>query len=158
MASVTPINEVRVPEYNTNELNWHILKGGPEFDYLIDYSLALLGAEPDKGRIDFLVRWEPNAYCHFHRHLSDTTTLVLEGEHHIVDTNETETVHKIRRVGHYAHSAGGDLHMEYAGPDGTLVFFSMFAPDGRLFEILDRENNILTITTIDDIVSGRLVE
>ena len=28
----------------------------------------------------------------------------------------------------------------------------------RLFEVLDRDHNILTVTTIDDIVAGRLVE
>ncbi len=158
MASVEPLRRASVPEFKTGDLDWHYLKGGPEFDYPIDYSLALLGAQPDKGRIDFLVRWEPDAYCHFHRHLGDTTTLVLEGEHHVVETTATQTLHKIRTVGHYAHNPGGDVHMEYAGPQGTLVFFSMNASDGRLFEILDRDNNILTVTTIEDIVAGRLVE
>jgi hypothetical protein len=158
MASVQPIQTPVVPQFKTADLNWHILKGGPEFDYPIDYSLALLGAQPEHGRIDFLVRWEADAYCHFHSHLADTTTMVLEGEHHIVETTPTQTIHKVRTVGHYAYSPGGDVHMEYAGPEGTLVFFSMAAADGRLFEVLDRDHNILTVTTIDDIVAGRLVE
>lgn len=124
----------------------------------VDAGYANAGTPWRASRIDFLVRWEADAYCHFHSHLADTTTMVLEGEHHIVETTSTQIIHKVRTVGHYAYSPGGDVHMEYAGPEGTLVFFSMAAADGRLFEVLDRDHNILTVTTIDDIVAGRLVE
>jgi hypothetical protein len=48
--------------------------------------------------------------------------------------------------------------MEYAGPQGTLVYFRMDAPDGRLFDILDQDHNILVTTTIEDLIAGRLVE
>jgi len=158
MASVQPLQTQYRPDFRFADLDWHYLKGGPGFGYHIDYSLALLKAHPERGHIDFLVRWEPNAYCHFHRHVGDTTTLVLQGEHHVVETTATQVVHKTRTVGHYAYSPAGDVHMEYAGPAGTLVLFSMYAPDGRLFEILDRDNQVLTVTTIDDVVAGRLVE
>ena len=137
MSSVRALSaKPEVPQFKTDELDWHYLKGGPEFDYHIDYSLALLGADPKAGRCEFLVRWESDAYCHYHRHIGDTTILVLEGEHHVVETSPTETVHKTRTAGHYAHNPGGDVHMEYAGPQGTLVYFSMHTPDGRLFDIL----------------------
>jgi hypothetical protein len=157
MASVTPLERPPVPAFKTGDLAWQVIKGGPEFKLPIDYSLALLRHYPEQGRIDFLVRWAPNSYCHFHRHLGDTTTMVLEGEHHIVDTGPTETVHKTRTVGHYAHSPAGDLHQEYGGPQGSLLFFSMHSPDGRLFEIMGPDDQVAIVATIDDIVSGRLV-
>ena len=102
-----------------------------------------------------LVKWEPDAYCHFHRHIGDTTTLILEGEHHVVETTATQTLHKIRKPGHYARTPDGEAHMEYAGPAGSLVFFSMQAADGRLFEILDKDENVLDVATIEGLVAGR---
>lgn len=144
------------PAADFANLDWMWFRGGPRFDYPIDYGLAVLGARPAEGRIDFLGRWNAGAYCHFHRHVGDTTTLVLEGEHHVVDVTDAGDHHRIRPAGHYAHSPAGDLHMEYAGPAGSLLFFSMHTPDGRVFEVLDKDRTILSVVTIDDMVSGRL--
>lgn len=166
VAAATPIREgtamvettlmMPATAFDPAKLEWMWFKGGPRFDYPIDYGLAVLGARPAEGRIDFLGRWAPGAYCHFHRHAGETTTLILEGEHHTVDVSESGAVHKVRPRGHYAHAPAGDLHMEYAGPAGSLVFFSMTAPDGRVFEVLDKDRNLLNTVTIDDMVSGRL--
>jgi hypothetical protein len=46
--------------------------------------------------------------------------------------------------------------MEYAGSAGSLVFFSMQSADGRLFEILDKDENVLGVATVEGLVSGRL--
>ncbi len=132
------------------------LTGSPKSDYPIDYWLAVLGARPEAGCVDFLGKWEPGAYCHFHRHLGDTTSFVLEGEHHVLETTDTGTVHKIRHPGSYSQSPGGDVHLEYAGPEGSTVFFSMQCPDDRVFEVLDKDQNVLAVVTLDDFVAGRL--
>ncbi|QQS14446.1 MAG: hypothetical protein IPK81_09955 [Rhodospirillales bacterium] len=144
------------PAIDFERLDWMWFKGGPRFDYPIDYGLAVLGARPAEGRIDFLGRWAPGAYCHFHRHTGDTTTLILEGEHRVLDVTDAGDRLRIRPRGDYAHSPAGDLHMEYAGPAGSLVFFSMTTPDGRVFEVLDKDRKLLSTVTIDDMVSGRL--
>jgi len=103
--------------------------------------------------IDVVFRWEPNSYCHFHRHLVDTTTTVLQGEHYVVEMEHgVELEHRVRLAGAYAHKPAGDVHMEYAGPAGSLLLFNMYAPDGRLFEILD----VLSVATIEDLVTGRI--
>lgn len=156
MAELHEFRPSEVSGFDTSNIEWVHLEGGDEFDYPIDYWLAILGTRPDTGRVDFLGKWEPNAYCHYHRHLCETTALVLEGEHHLVETNATETIHKTRKPGHYAHNPAGDLHMEYAGPNGSVVFFSMHTPDGRLFEVLDQNEKVLTVATIEDFAAGRL--
>ena len=156
MAAVMKLQSSPISAFNLNNLKWVHLEGGPEFDYRINYWLAILGARPEAGGLDFLVKWEPDSYCHFHRHLGDTTTLVLEGEHHVVETTATQTLHKIRKPGHYARTPDGEAHMEYAGPAGSLVFFSMQAADGRLFEVLDKDENVLSVATIESLVAGRL--
>lgn len=117
----------------------------------------MLGAQPELGHIEFLSKWEPNAYCHYHRHLGTTTLLVLEGEHHVIETSATETIHKIRRPGHFARNPGGDIHMEYGGPQGAVVFFRVEAVDGgKLFDVLDSRGKILVTATIDDFMNGKI--
>ena len=156
MAAVTILQSSPISAFNLNNLKWIHIEGGPEFDYPINYWLAILGAKPEAGCLDFLVKWEPDSYCHFHRHIRDTTTLILEGEHHVVETTATQTLHKIRKPGHYSRTPNGEAHMEYAGAEGSLVFFSMQSADGRLFEILDKDEKLLGIATIEGLLSGRL--
>lgn len=143
--------------FKTENITWHHLGGAPNFDYSIDYWIAVLGGNAREGRCEFLVKWEPDSYCHFHRHIGATTTLVLEGEHHIVETSATETVHKVRKAGHFARNNGGDLHMEYSGAAGAVVLFSMQSDDGRLFDVIDKDSNIVATTTVEDLLTGRFV-
>ena len=139
------------------QIEWTPFIGSPRFDYPIDYAVAVLAAQPELGTLDLVVKWAPNAYCHFHRHLAATTTLVLSGEQHIYETGKNgETIHKIRTAGTYARSPGGDVHMEKAGPDGLVVFFGMQSTDGRLFETLDKDHNVLATATIENWAAGRL--
>ena len=145
-----------ISDFDTSSVEWMHFEGGSDFDYPINYWLGILGTRPDVSSVDFLGKWEPNSYCHFHRHLGETTSLILEGEHHVVEMTDTETIHKIRNPGHYARNPGGDVHMEYAGPQGSLVFFSMQAVDGQLFEVLSKDQKVLAVPTFEDFVAGRL--
>ncbi len=138
-------------------LRWKRFTGGDKFDYPIDYSAALLNARED-GHVDLLYRWEPNCYCHFHRHTAETTSTVLEGELHVIDIDlETgkEVGRRVRRAGDYAHKAPGDVHMERAGPEGALVLFSLYAPDGLLAESLAEDGTVLGVSTMDRILKKR---
>ncbi len=142
--------------YDTDKLDWIRVTGTPRFTYPIDYWVAVLGVDEAAGRIDFLSRWEPDSYCHYHRHLGETSLLVLEGEHHVVETTETETIHKTRRPGFFTTNPGGDLHMEYGGPDGTLVYFSCLAVDGKVFDVVGDNDRILKTATVEDFTSGKI--
>ena len=66
------------------------------------------------GHVDILYRWEPDCYCHFHRHTAEVSSVVLEGELHVIDidlASGEKTVTKIRSAGDYAHKEPGDVHM-----------------------------------------------
>lgn len=142
--------------FDIESMTWGHLLGDENFDYPIDYWYTVL-SHRDDGHIDMLFRWEPNAYCHFHRHLVDTTTTVLQGEHHVIEmAGGREIEHRVRRAGDYAHKPAGDVHMEYAGDAGSLLLFNMYAPEGVLFDILDRDENVIMQATVDDFLSMRL--
>lgn len=155
MSAVSPIHSP-LSGYKTDAIQWKRVIGSPKFDYPIDYWVAILGAQPELGRIDFLSKWEPNAYCHYHRHLGPMSVLVLEGEHHIIETSATETVHKIRQPGFFNRSPGGDVHMEYGGPQGAVVLFRCQALEGgKLFDVLDKQGNVMVTATIQSFLDAQ---
>jgi hypothetical protein len=141
---------------HSKALDWHRLTGTPGFDYLIDYSVAVTRVDREAGLIEFLAKWEPNAYCHFHRHLGPTATWNLEGEHHIVETVPTQTLHKTRRPGFKGQTAAGELHMEFGGAEGSTVLFLCEAVDGKLFDIVASDGKVIATATLDDFAYGRL--
>jgi hypothetical protein len=145
-----------ISRLQSNRLDWQHLTGGPRFDYPIDYSVAVTSVDRGTGVIEFIAKWAPNSYCHYHRHLGRTTTRVIQGEHHIVETTELQTLHKTRRPGFQGQTPAGELHMEYGGEDGTTVIFLCEAVDGNLFDIVAKDGNVLATATLDDFVSGRL--
>ena len=148
----------RLSNFDTSHVEWMDFEPDPRFDYSIHYSIGILGASPESGTVDFLGRWAPNSYCHFHRHLGDTTSLILQGEQHTVETVNGESIHKVRQAGDYAQKPGGDVHMEYAGAEGSLVFFSMKAVDGKVFEVLSNDRDVLSVTLYEDFILGKLAD
>ncbi|MEP2102051.1 MAG: hypothetical protein ABJP02_11135 [Parasphingorhabdus sp.] len=150
-------------------LKWiHFTDADKRFAYPIDYHGAVLSVRPDAdgagGHIDLLYRWEPNAYCHFHRHVCATTSTVLAGELHVVDYEggpfeiERAGEKRIRAAGDYAAKDPGDVHMEHGGPGGALVLFNLYAPDGRLADFLGPDGETLTTITLEDMTTGRIAQ
>ena len=140
--------------FENENLNWKRFQGGEEFDYPIDYSSALLNANKD-GHVDILYRWEPDCYCHFHRHTAEVSSTVLEGELHVIDidlASGEEIATKIRHAGDYVHKEPGDVHMERAGSKGALVLFNLYAPDGILAESLDMDGNVIGQATMEQLL------
>jgi hypothetical protein len=132
-------------------LDWTHYTGDERFDYPIDYWGAILNARKD-GHVDLLYRWEPNCYCHFHRHVAETTSTVLAGELHVTDfDNISEIGSRVRTAGDYAHKAPGDVHMEKGGHLGALVLFNLYAKDGRLAEQLAADGSVIRTITLEHI-------
>ncbi len=145
-----------ISRLQSNHLEWQRLTGGPRFDYPIDYSVAIVRADSAAGLIEFLAKWAPNAYCHYHRHLGRTASWVIQGEHHLVEVTETQTIHKIRRPGFQGQSPAGEIHMEHSGEEGSTVLFLCEARDGKVFDIVANDGKVLASPTIEDFASGRL--
>ena len=144
---------------NNENLKWRRYTEGDAFDYPIDYSDAVLDARED-GRLEILVKWEPNCYCHFHRHTAETSSLVLEGELLVTDIDiETgkEIGQRVRVAGDFVHKQPGDVHMEQGGANGALVLFNIYSPseEGKLAESLEKDGSVISISTIEKILRKR---
>ena len=144
---------------NNENLKWRRHTEEDAFDYPIDYSDAVLDARED-GRLEILVKWEPNCYCHFHRHTAETSSLVLEGELLVTDIDiETgkEIGQRVRVAGDFVHKQPGDVHMEQGGANGALVLFNIYAPseDGKLAESLNKDGSLISTSTIEKIIRKR---
>jgi quercetin dioxygenase-like cupin family protein len=144
---------------NNENLKWRRYTEGDAFDYPIDYSDAVLDVRED-GRLEILVKWEPNCYCHFHRHTAETSSLVLEGELLVTDIDiETgkESGQRVRVAGDFVHKQPGDVHMEQGGANGALVLFNIYAPseEGKLAETLEKDGSVISTSTIEKILRKR---
>ena len=144
---------------NNENLKWRRYTEGDAFDYPIDYSDAVLDVRED-GRLEILVKWEPNCYCHFHRHTAETSSLVLEGELLVTDIDiETgkDIGQRVRVAGDFVHKQPGDVHMEQGGANGALVLFNIYAPseDGKLAESLKKDGSLISTSTIEKILRKR---
>ena len=142
--------------FKQDELNWKHYSGGENFDYHIDYSDAVLDARED-GRLEILVKWEANSYCHLHKHTAETSSVVLKGELHVSDFDvETgkETNKRIRNVGDFVYKEAGDIHMEKGGPEGALVLFMIYDPSGQgnLAESITKSGKVISSSNIKNIL------
>jgi hypothetical protein len=142
--------------FDTSRLEWQEIKGGPELSYKLHYDYSVLGWDLENGTIDFVLRFPGDGgHCQRHRHLANTAILVLEGEQHLDDLHKDgSSVHRMRHAGEYSRSSGPEElpHMERGGADGALVFYGCHAPDGRLFEFLDDDLNVITEVTVENLI------
>lgn len=140
------------------ESGWVSVPHDPMLTYNMHYDFKVLGWDRDKREIDFVLRFAADGgHCQRHRHLANTTILVLEGEQHLFDLKpDGSTEHRTRRAGAYHRGAGPEplAHMERGGDTGALVYYQCQADDGRLFEFLDDDMNVIDTITLDSMIDG----
>ena len=51
----------------------------------------------------------------------------------------------------YSFGEGDEVHREWGGPQGALVYFSLYAADGLLADQLDSKGNIIRTTSLSDV-------
>ena len=126
--------------------------------YFMGYDFQLLSWDRLASTIDFALRFNnEGGHCQRHRHLASTTVLVMEGEQHLMELHpDGKTTSKKRVKGDYARSNGADAnpHMECGGREGGVVFYSCYAPDGRLFELIDDDGTIIREVTFEDMIGA----
>ena len=142
--------------FDASRYKWRTVTGEPGLSYLVHHDYTILGYDLAAGTLDMVVRWAGDGgHCPLHRHISTTTVLVLEGEQHLWDLHPdgTKGEHKIRRAGEYALTVGDALpHFERGGDAGGAAFLGNHSSDGRLYELLDEDQNLLVDVTMEILI------
>ena len=95
-----------------DKLIWKHYSEDENHPFPVSYWGSILDID-DVGHVSALYRWAPGQFCHFHRHVCATTSILLEGELHVETIKNGEVVDTaIRRIGDYAKKPPGDVHME----------------------------------------------
>jgi hypothetical protein len=98
-----------------------------------------------------IVKFDPGARCMYHRHVAPATSLVLEGELHIIDQTSTgEALRVIKPAGTYTSGVEDDVHVEGGGERGVIVYFSMRGSSDHIYDLLDSNLNLKRAITIPD--------
>lgn len=142
--------------FDSNEIEWHHIKGEPGDTYNLDYEYSLLGYDLDAGKLDMMMRFRPGGgYCEPHSHIAATSIMILQGEQHLEEQLPDGGVKKIvRKAGEYAITGRDALpHLETGGPDGAVILLSLQTDTGILFEAFDPAFNKLFDFTIEDMVA-----
>ena len=141
-----------------NENGWLHVPEDPDLTYSMHYDYKVLGWDREKGEVDFVLRFgDDGGHCQRHRHLANTTILVLEGEQHLFDLeSDGSTKHRTRSTGAYHRGSGPEAlpHMERGGDEGALIYYQCQTDDGRLFEFLDDDLNVIDVITLDMMIES----
>ena len=62
---------------------------------------------------------------------------------------------RVRKAGDYASKEPGDVHMERGGPEGALVLFNLYSPDGLLAQSLGSDGSVIGESTLEQILRGK---
>ncbi|MGE0683181.1 MAG: hypothetical protein AB7P69_20060 [Candidatus Binatia bacterium] len=130
--------------FDTSEVDWKDFITAGCYYKLLDVNVAARTA-------DMIVKFDPGARCMYHRHVAPCTSLVLEGELHIIDQTETgEKLRTIKPAGTFTSGVEDDLHVEGGGENGVIVYFSMRGSSDRIYDLLDADLNLKRAITIYD--------
>lgn len=130
-------------QYDTSTIDWRdFLTAGTYY--------KLLNVDLEAGQADMIVKFDPNCQCMYHRHTATVTTLVLEGEHHVYDVTDAGRVLKVKPAGSYAVGGEGELHIEGAGDETLILFFSMRTKGDVIYELLNDDLTLAKSITVAD--------
>ncbi len=129
--------------FDDRNIDWRPLG---DFEHI---TATILAVDEKNNIADFIVKFEPEKMIFLHRHLAQTNTLVLDGEH-IIYEQGTKEVREVRPVGRYTSSPAGDAHHEGGGAIGCILHYTVRGESDALFDVLDDDGNVeATLHTAD---------
>ena len=130
-------------KFNDSTITWSTLEGIDHFSYYI------CSVDRDNQVVDALFKFAANEKIPLHRHVALNHMLVIQGDH-ILYTPEGE-IKEIRPTGRYTVSAPDDEpHREGGGDQDVIILFSIRGTEGRMYEVLDDEREVIATLGMDD--------
>jgi hypothetical protein len=129
-------------QFDDRNIQWQELAG---FKHML---VSIFFVDEAKNLVDLLIKFDPNEKVLLHRHLADTNTFVIGGDHVIYEPDGQ--VREVRPVGRYTFGTGRDAHDEGGGPNGCILYYSVRGETDALFDMLDANMNVVaTLRTRD---------
>jgi hypothetical protein len=143
---------------NPESLRWREVAGPWSQVHFVRHDYTVLAHDAAAGTLDMLVRWrDDGGHCPLHRHTATTTSvLVLAGEQHVCDILPDGTLGPltVRTTGQHVLLPNDRYpHLECGAPDGGLAFFGCHTADGRLYDIIGDDGELLMEITIENLVA-----
>ena len=140
MATAASLTTAR--QFDEQNIQWRELEG---FKHMM---VSIFFIDEARNRVDLLIKFDPNEKVLLHRHLADTNTFVIEGDHVIYEPDGS--VREVRPVGQYTFGTGRDAHDEGGGPNGCILYYSVRGETDALFDMLDANlNAVAALHTAD---------
>jgi len=138
----TAASPMTARQFDERNIHWRELPG---FNHML---VSIFFVDEARNRVDLLIKFDPNEKVLLHRHLADTNTFVIEGDHVIYEPDGR--VRESRPVGQYTFGTGRDAHDEGGGPNGCILYYSVRGETDALFDTLDPKLNVMaTLHTAD---------
>jgi hypothetical protein len=131
----TAASPITARQFDDRHIQWRELAG---FKHML---VTIFFVDEGRNRVDLLIKFDPNEKVLLHRHLADTNTFVVEGEHVIYEPDGQ--VREVRPVGRYTFGTGRDAHDEGGGPNGCILYYSVRGETDALFDMLDADLNVV---------------
>lgn len=110
----------------------------------------LLNVDLEAKQADMLVKFDRNCQCMYHRHAATTTTLVLEGELRVREQVGESEVITVKPAGSYSIGGENEVHIEGAGDESAIIFFSMRTRGNVIYELLNSDMSLRKAITVSD--------
>ena len=110
----------------------------------------ILDIDDERGVVDALFRFAPDAVAPLHNHLAQTNMFILDGELRMYHPDGS--LRETRSAGTYHRGKRDDAHLEGGGPDGAVVFYSIrrHGPE-ELVDVLDDDGNATSTLTLSHV-------
>ena len=95
-------------QFDDQNIRWRELEG---FKHMM---VSIFFVDEVRNRVELLIKFDPNEKVLLHRHLADTNTFVVEGEHVIYEPDGS--VREVRPVASIPSARGGMPMMKAAVP------------------------------------------
>ena len=110
----------------------------------------LLSVDVAAGHADMLVKFDPHGECLYHRHVADVSTLVLAGELRVREQIDGREELRVKPAGNYSCGGVGEVHIEGAGDEPAIIFFSMRTGTEVIYELLNKDLSLRKAITVAD--------
>lgn len=119
------------------------------FGEFTGFTVSVCKVDVAQGTAELLIKFEPGSQIQLHRHVCDTSTFVLSGEHRLYDPDGS--IQDVREVGSYTFSRPGSPHREGAGEQPSVVLYILRSDGGSAFEFLNDDLSLLAPLGIADV-------